>query len=313
MRKLPVVDLALPSEQCAEDVRRACIRFGFFYVTNHGIATDLLEEQLEQSKAFFSQPASEKLKILADKNNRGYTPMEEETLSPATQSKGDTKEGLYFGREIAAHSPEASKPLHGANQWPDPAKLPRFQGTMMRYFSACTKLGFRLLEVLAMSLGLMPTFFNDKFDPPMAFLRPLHYSPEASAPDAGVYGAGAHTDYGMLTILHTDGSPGLQILHGRHWIDVDHVPGALIVNLGDMLERWTNGRYKSTVHRVVSTTRRDRYSTPFFFEPNFDARVQCLPSCCVDEPPRYPPTTAGRHLLQKYGETHSAFEQEGGM
>lgn len=112
-------------------------------MTNHGIDESLKSELFEQCRKFFEQPLEEKMKILADKNNRGYTPYKEETLSPLTQSTGDTKEGLYFGREIPADDPEAAKPLHGPNQWPSPEALPDFQPTVQRYFEACRKLGFR--------------------------------------------------------------------------------------------------------------------------------------------------------------------------
>lgn len=114
----------------------------------------------------------------------------------------------------------------------------------------------------------------------------------------------------MLTILWTDGSPGLQVHLDGTWTDVAHVPDALVVNLGDMLERWTNGMYRSTRHRVVSVTGRGRYSCPFFFEPNFDTVVEALPGCCgPDSPPKYPPTTSGQHLLDKYAATHAGFEE----
>ncbi|GIL87645.1 hypothetical protein Vretimale_14674 [Volvox reticuliferus] len=184
------------------------------------------------------------------------------------------------------------------------------------------------------------------FDRPMVTLRPLHYSGEVSDPGAGVFGAGAHTDYGMLTILATDDTPGLQIwtgpdvasrsasnisnansgggswgeregagageegaaTAGGRWRDVEPIAGAFIINLGDMLERWTNGRYRSTLHRVINTSGRERYSIAFFFEPNFDAEVAVLPVCCgPDDPPRYPPTTAGQHLLDKYAATHAGY------
>eukprot|EP01025_Chloroclados_australasicus_P022760 TRINITY_DN23338_c0_g2_i1.p1 TRINITY_DN23338_c0_g2~~TRINITY_DN23338_c0_g2_i1.p1 ORF type:complete len:268 (-),score=9.01 TRINITY_DN23338_c0_g2_i1:300-1103(-) len=262
----------------------------------------------EEIRAFFALPADEKNKILADQNNRGYTPYQEETLSPATQKVGDTKEGLYFGREIHPDDAEAHKPLHGPNQWPDPEVAPRFRSVTERYFTACTKLGYKLLRTLALSLDLPPDYFKKKFDAPMLFLRPLHHTPDLSDTAAGIYGAGAHTDYGMLTILATDSTPGLQILQSRTWVDVQPLPGSFIFNLGDLLERWTNGRYKSTMHRVLSKSGKDRYSIPFFFEPNFDAEVQCLPTCCKDEAPRYPKTTAGQHLLNKYNETHALFE-----
>eukprot|EP00892_Ulva_mutabilis_P011153 jgi/Ulvmu1/840/UM010_0214.1 len=307
MESVPIVDLDLPAKEIANHTKQACLSAGFFYVKNHGLEESLQSDLFKQCGEFFDLPLEEKMKILADKNNRGYTPYKEETLSPLTQSTGDTKEGLYFGREVPPEDPEASKPLHGPNQWPSPQLLPDFRPVLTRYFEACQRLGFRLLDALSDSLGMDRAFFRGKFVHPMLFLRPLRYSPEPSAPADGVYGAGAHTDYGMLTILATDGTPGLQILRSRRWLDVVPVPGTLVVNLGDMCERWTNGMYKSTLHRVVSVTGAPRLSCPFFFEPSFDAEVACLPVCTCDQPPRYPPTTAGKHLLGKYAETHAGY------
>lgn len=209
---------------------------------------------------------------------------------------------------MPADSAEAALPLHGPNQWPPEALLPGFRPAVETYFAALTALGHRLLRLLALSLGLAPGFFEPAFAAPMLALRPLHYTAEVSAPGEGVFGAGAHTDYGCLTLLATDGVPGLQAhLHGR-WQDVPPLRGAFIVNLGDMLERWTNGRYRSTLHRVVNTSGRERYSIAFFFEPGFNTVVECLPCCCVDKPAQYPPTTAGEHLLAKYAQTHAGYD-----
>ncbi|KAG2482592.1 hypothetical protein HYH03_018476 [Edaphochlamys debaryana] len=327
----PLIDMSLPEPQAAAQVAAACARSGFFYVTHHGVPQELVDAVFEQQRAVFALPQEDKMALLQDRNNRGYTPFREETLDPARQRHGDTKEGFYFGREVAADSPEASKPLHGPNQWPDPARLPHYRQATWQYYEALYGLGMRLLRLLALSLGLPPDHFHPAFEQPMVTLRPLHYTAEISDPGAGVFGAGAHTDYGMVTILATDTVPGLQIWlpegegaegqgaghdaaeaapgpgRGRWW-DVPPVPGAFVVNLGDMLERWTNGRYRSTLHRVVNTVGRERYSIAFFFEPSFDARVEVLP-CCTGpaDPPRYPPTTSGQHLLDKYAATHAGY------
>ncbi len=130
-----------------------------------------------------------------------------------------------------------------------------------------------------------------------------------SKPSDGIYAAGAHTDYGLVTILATDDVPGLQIhTDSVGWTDVAPLPKTFIVNLGDMLERWTNGAFRSTLHRVISTSGRERYSIAYFFEPAFDAVVEALPQCCSeDNPPRFAPTTAGQHLLDKYAQTHAGY------
>lgn len=306
---IPLVDVSQDEATAAAQVFQACTQSGFFYATGHGIPEQRLAEVFRQFQAAFALPEAEKQKLLADENNRGYTPFAEETLDPDNQSRGDTKEGFYFGREVPADDPEAALPLHGPNQWPSEALLPGFRAAVTSYFDALTDLGHKLLRLLALALKLPGDYFDPMFVKPMVALRPLHYSAEVSVPTDGVLGCGAHSDYGMLTILATDSVPGLQAHFNGSWHDVQPVPGAFIINLGDMLERWTNGLFRSTLHRVVNTAGRERYSCAFFFEPNFNTQVKVLP-CCVSEerPAAYPPTTAGEHLLSKYAATHAGYD-----
>lgn len=165
---------------------------------------------------------------------------------------------------------------------------------------------------LALALGLPKTFFDKDFEDPMALLRLLHYAAVKSIPEEGLYAAGEHTDYGMITLLLTDGTPGLQVqTKTGQWIDVAPRKGAFVVNLGDMLERWSNGLFRSTPHRVLTQGETERYSVPFFYEPNFDAHVACLDVCCSqNNPPKFEPTTSGEHLLYKYRQTHADFRPE---
>jgi isopenicillin N synthase-like dioxygenase len=183
---------------------------------------------------------------------------------------------------------------------------------MERYFEQVSTVAFRLVQLLALAVGLEDEhYFDDSFQNPMAALRLLHYSTEVSIPQHGVYACGAHSDYGMITLLLTDDNPGLQIFtKQQEWIHVPPMPHAFVVNLGDMLERWTNGLFRSTQHRVLTTyaTQKERYSIPFFYEPDFDTRVECLDICCSDDnPPKWKATTSGQHLLEKYKETHVDF------
>ncbi|KAG1675651.1 hypothetical protein FOA52_002360 [Chlamydomonas sp. UWO 241] len=308
MAKVPVVDMSLPEAEAAALVRAACTGPGFFYVSNHGVAPALVEGTFERSRALFALPLEEKQRMVQDENNRGWTPFQEETLDPANQSCGDTKEGFYFGREVAADSAEAAKPLHGPNQWPPEALVPGLRATYEQYFKELWALGLRILRLVSLSLDLPSEFFDQHFNPPIVSLRPLHYTGTISAPEDGVFGAGAHTDYGMLTLLATDEVPGLQFHTGGAWHDVAPLPGTFIINLGDMLERWTNGQFHSTLHRVINTTGQERYSIAYFFEPSFDTVVICLPQCTgPDRPPMFQPTTAGQHLLDKYAQTHAGY------
>ena len=187
-----------------------------------------------------------------------------------------------------------------------------------------TRLGYRLLPLIARSLNLHQDYFLPFFsEAPMIFLRPLHYPPIPSSESKGIFAAGAHSDYGFLTILWTDGTPGLQIyLESKGWMDVNPLPGAFIVNLGDMLERWTGGKFASTRHRVVNTYGRERYSCAFFFEPSFTSIVSPIPLPEDDEGLQtslkpselmrkklqvYPPIMSGAYLLEKYAATQDKF------
>jgi len=307
---IPIIDISLESDFIVKLIRKSCIEVGFFYLTGHGIDSQFINQVFEASKAFFKLPENEKMKVFADKNNRGYNPMYEEILDPSFQKVGDTKEGFYIGREIHPTSEEAKKPLHGPNQYPSEQLLPGWKQTMTTYFNAMSNLGFRVVQILAQSLNLPKHFFDSKFDKPVALLRLLHYAPQKSDLENGIIGCGEHSDYGMLTLLATDDVPGLQIFNkDGKWINVDPIPGAFIVNLGDMLERWTNNLFRSTRHRVVNQTGQERYSIPFFYEPNFDTLVECLPQCYDEQHlPLYPPIQSGDYLMNKYSQTHQQFQ-----
>ena len=298
------------------DLRSACVHVGFFYLENHGISPALIQQVMDQSKLLFDLPLEEK-QLISDKSmSRGYTAIEEETLDPERQKKGDSKEGFYIGKDVPADSPEYDPTkLTGPNQWPSPEKCPSmkdcqaFQDVMNEYRSECIRVGSRLVQLVALAIGLDENFFDEAFADPLTTLRLLRYAKEISEPDEGIFACGAHSDYGMLTLLLTDENPGLQILtKDDTWIDVPPRPTAFVVNLGDMLERWTNGLFRSTVHRVLTNGTAERYSLPCFFDPHFDTDVRVLDVCCSeDNPPKYPPTSTGQHLLDKYKQTHADF------
>lgn len=315
---IPTIRLNAPDKaQTVEELRRACTDVGFFYLVDHGIESEFLEQVLEQSKRLFELPLESKKKLCDPVMTRGYTGMEEETLDPKNQRKGDTKEGFYLCDDIAETDPRYNPAkFTGPNQWPSKETCPDmkdpalFQKTMSEYFDRMSSLGLAVTRLIALALGLDEHRFDQDFDQPLAALRLLHYAAEKSAPDDGVFACGAHSDYGMITLLLTDENPGLQIQStDGEWIDAPPMKNAFVVNLGDMLERWTNGLFRSTLHRVVTKVDGERYSIPFFYEPNFDTVVECLSVCCSEEsPPKYPPTTSGEHLLEKYRQTHADFD-----
>ncbi|MCB0501729.1 MAG: isopenicillin N synthase family oxygenase [Bacteroidetes bacterium] len=281
MTELPVIDLkdflnqSKLSSKVATEIREACIQYGFFYIRNHGI-DETLQEQLETiSREFFALPLSEKMKIhmsLGGSAWRGYFPIGEEL----TSGQPDLKEGLYFGEELTADHPlvKAKTPLHGSNLFPNyPEAL---QTTVLNYIQAMTKLGHQLMEAVSLSLGLAPNYFNQNYTShPFTLFRIFHYPATNSRQQWGV---GEHTDYGVLTILKQDDIGGLQVKSNNLWVEAPPIPNTFVCNIGDMLERITGGLYLSTPHRVLNTSGKSRLSFPFFFDPNFKAKVATIPS-----------------------------------
>jgi isopenicillin N synthase-like dioxygenase len=320
---IPVIDLSLADDRDAlvQTLRQACMEKGFFYVVGHGLTSDYLRNVLQESQQLFHLPLPTKQGLSDPTMSRGYTAMREETLDPQHQRVGDTKEGFYIGRHVPTTDPRYNPAkFTGPNQWPTETDMPEFRATMEDYFAQLSAVALQLTRLLASSLDLPAPHFDAAFVEPLAVLRLLHYEATESRPEDGVLACGAHSDYGMLTLLLTDETPGLQIFTKQNeWLDVpprpvlvkgatvDEIP--LVVNLGDMLERWTNGVYRSTVHRVVTSGTAERYSIPFFYEPAYDTLVECLPTCTSspDNPPKYPPITSGDHLKAKYQETHADY------
>ncbi len=309
LNEIPLIDLAplfggdaAARAATARQIGAACRDIGFFYVTNHGVPAALVERAFAQSARFFALPAAQKAEIGIEQSacHRGYFMVGGENLDPAKQKKaGDLKEGVKIGRDLPLEHAlvQANTPLHGPNQWPQ--DLPGWRDTMQAYYDAMEALGRQMLHAFALALQLPETHFDNWLNTPMTTLGPLHYPPQRGHITEEQLGAGAHTDYGCLTILAQDDAGGLQVRStAGQWIDAPPIPGSFVVNIGDMMERWTNGAFTSTVHRVINVSGRERYSLPFFFDPDFSTPVVCLETClAAGETPKYPPTTAGQHLL----------------
>ncbi|XAR70487.1 Aminocyclopropanecarboxylate oxidase [Bertholletia excelsa] len=305
--ELPIIDLASVDRiSAANSLRQACVEYGFFYLTNHGIEEELLKRVFDESRKFFSLPLEDKMKLVR-KKNRGYTPLYAEKLDTSLNSKGDSKESFYVG-------PLESISTYGnLNQWPSAEVLPSWRSIMETYYEKVLYVGKRLISLMAMALNLEEDFFErvKDFNPPSAFLRLLHYPGELECSEKEIYGASAHSDYGVMTLLATDGVGGLQVCREKSrephvWEDVQHINGAFVVNIGDMMERWTNCLFRSTLHRVVQTGQ-ERYSMAFFLDSNEDCMVECLPSCCSESnPPRFPPIRTGDYLAEKFRVTYGS-------
>lgn len=260
-------------QEVANALHRACREFGFFYIAEHGVSSQLQHNLEEQSKTFFARPLDEKMQIrmeLGGKAWRGYFPVGDEL----TSGKPDLKEGIYFGIELNKDDPRVQKklPMHGPNLFPE--DMPKFRQTVLQYMEEITRLGHLLMQGLALSLQLPSNYFSNRYTTdPLTLFRIFHYPPAASNPEAE-WGVGEHTDYGVLTILKQDSTGGLQVKTPKGWIEAPYIPGTFICNIGDMLDRMTKGFYRSTPHRVRNESGHGRLSFPFFFDPNFDAEVR---------------------------------------
>jgi isopenicillin N synthase-like dioxygenase len=306
MTELAVLDVEkLVRGDAIDDLRDACEGIGFFFISNHGIADAVIAAAEAQMHAFFALPLEKRLEVeLAKSNcNRGYEKMQAQALE--TGMPPDLKEGFYVGndRRPDHRYVRADYFNQGYNQWP--ASLPTFRPAMERFFADLEHLAERLMRAMALSLDLPADHFDAFCDEPMSVLRLLHYPPQPPNPKPGEKGCGAHTDWGCLTLLWQDGTGGLQVERDGEWIDAPPIPGTFVVNIGDMFARWTNDRYRSTLHRVINLSGRDRYSMPFFFEGSPGHEVAALPSCVAPgQAPRYAPTTVSNHLAEMFRRTY---------
>lgn len=271
----PLVQADEQQQVAADAIGQACRTHGFFYVIGHGVS-EVLQDQLEaQSRAFFAQDIDTKQQIrmpLAGKAWRGYFPVGGEL----TSGKPDIKEGLYFGIELDENDPrvKARLPLHGPNLFPK--NLPGFRETVLAYMDKMTELGHTIMRGIALSLGLPADFFAKNYTgDPLTLFRIFNYpDPPTHAKKQQLWGVGEHTDYGVLTILKQDDAGGLQVKSQSQWIEAPPIPNSFVCNIGDMLDRLTKGLYKSTPHRVLNSSKKDRLSFPFFFDPNFQAEIK---------------------------------------
>jgi len=314
---VPVIDISSwfdgsPASRAAiaGDVDRACRTSGFFQVVGHGVSDHLIATLLDEIDTFFHLPLEIKSEVrpTEDAVNRGFLPLGSEALSytVGVDTPADLREVFVIGPDDVpdddVHRADPYR-VFEPNLWP--ARPAGLRAAMTAYFDAVVDLAHTICDIYAIALSLPEHFFREHLDHSTETLRVNYY--ERLAPDAPVIDGqqrlGAHTDYGITTVLHADRVPGLQLLDGEGvWHDVIAAPGAFIVNLGDLLAQWTNDRWRSTVHRVVAmgTTGTRRRSVAFFLDGNYDSVVECLPTCCDEKnPARYLPTTAGAHLAEK--------------
>jgi isopenicillin N synthase-like dioxygenase len=295
----------------ARQIDEACRDSGFFLVAGHGVPVELIDRTRQRAIDFFALPDEEKMKVKRPpaKISRGYNWIGDRSIaySMGQATPPDIQEAFAFGQDrpdLAAKVDPTSAQMYAPNIWPD--RPSDFRTTLVAYYETMMGLASNVLRAMATALADDPNYFADKFDRQASVCRVIRYPAVREAPLPGQLRAGAHTDYGIMTFVRGDDTPGgLQVQHrSGHWIDV-HIPAdGFCCNIGDLMGRWSNDRWVSTMHRVAvpppGAVPQDRISLVFFTNPNPDAEIRCLPSCVKPgETPKYPPVTVSEHYLGK--------------
>ncbi|CZR58075.1 related to gibberellin 20-oxidase [Phialocephala subalpina] len=321
-RSIPIIDLTksfsssiADRQAVAQEINEACTKVGFFYITGHGIPKEVCDGVLKLAHRFFHELAQESKEAIHMKQNdyfRGYEPAAFSSVNNFTSK--ETKEAFNWGYESGLDPTggdgkyvELDGKSEAVNLWPSEKDLPGFYQGIAKYYGHVLQLARHLFRLFALSLALPEDYFDPLMTHPGGIARLIRYPPATNPKPLSELnedeeiGLGAHTDYECFTLLLQDSNQGLEILSpDNHWISAAPVDGGIVVNVADFLMRWTNGIYKSTVHRVVNRTDRERYSIPLFFSINYDETVETLPSCVTEgNPSKFPPITAGRYVLDR--------------
>ncbi|MDA5556223.1 isopenicillin N synthase family dioxygenase [Shimia sp. MMG029] len=312
--EIPVISIAAlfgdnlaAKQEVAESIRAACMQVGFFQVTDHQVDMTAQAEAFAAAKRFFAQPEAEKRKVSVQNSPllRGYGGLLEENTDP--DNDGDLHEHFDLALDLGPEDPDTLAGTYGCgpNQWPD---LENFRDPVMAYHREMVALSAVLFRGFALSLELPETFFDPHITKPIAELRLAHYPPQTPQHDPEkIMGIGAHSDYDAFTVVATGNVPALEVQNAADdWIAVPPMPEAFVVNVGDLLQRWTNDLYRSTFHRVVNRTGLERYSLPFFASTNPLWELGVLENCQSPErPARYEPISAadyiGTLMRESYG------------
>ncbi|MBD2677108.1 MULTISPECIES: isopenicillin N synthase family oxygenase [Nostoc] len=294
MVTIPVIDLtaftnsnATTRQAVVKEVYQACHEIGFMYLQNSGMSKDLIQQVFNYSKSFFNLPLEVKQKqAWSDEfNNTGYVGIERERLDP--NKPGDLKEAFNVSKEGAVG----------------------IDACIVDFYDSCTQLANTVLQTFALALDLPEDFFRIRHDRHNHTLRSLHYPPLQTPPKPGQVRAGEHSDYGSITLLFQDDVGGLEVqTTAGEWIGAAAIPDTVIVNTGDLMQRWTNHVFCSTKHRVMipndDRVKQSRYSIAFFCHPNDDVEIACLECCQKEKSPIYPPILAGEYLLSRLQATY---------
>lgn len=306
---IPVIDIsgALDGTDVAgvaQAIHAAATEVGFFYISGHGIAPEVMEQAFAVTRDFFALPLADKESVSVGTDQRGWMAAGMSKLQGAKTH--DLKEVFFWGTEVAEDDRDlvAGKPLVARNRWPD-AEFPRLKAELLPYYDALCAVAGEVLAAIAVSLDAGPEFFRARYERPLARGQLVYYPPSSAADEAEErFGVAPHTDFGVLTFLMQDNSGGLQVrLRSGEWIEAPPIPGTLVCNIGDLLQRWSNDRFVSTVHRVINRTQNARYSIPIFFDPNTDTVVDPRDLGALE--PKHAPVTVGGHIAGRNAKSFS--------
>ena len=297
----------------AKQVDEICQSSGFLAIRNHGIKKSIIKNIWSATESFFSLSSEEKnhSKVLFDGYPYGYIGTGKEALaaSKGVSTPPDLKESFNGGpirKPIHITDPDALAFCYAQTIWPTQPK--NFKLAWEAYYKEMEILASKIMKIFAVALNLDETFFESYIDEPISALRALNYPAQNLTPQTDQLRAGAHSDYGSLTILlPQEYSQGLEILSPNgNWKEVPAIPDTLIINIGDLMATWTNDRWVSTLHRVINkNSASKRQSIAYFHQPNWDAEIKCLPNCINDnETPKYPSTLSGPYLMKKFQSTN---------
>lgn len=294
-----------------EAVRKACTEVGFFYVKNHRFDKNIINSTFDAAENFFNAPIEEKLETNIENSEtlRGYTAL---LAAEHDDSGKDFHEGFDLALDLD-HSDEDVKSGvfgYGPNQWP--SGKDSFKSALLTYHSSMLDFGKKIFESFALALELPTNYFEAAITKPMAHMRVLHYPPQDPKSEKAQMGIGAHSDYECFTVLCTSNVPALQVLNTDGiWIQAPPIEGAFIVNVGDLMARWTNDYFQSTVHRAINLSGKRRYSIPFFYGPNSKEIIEVLPSCQSETArAKYEPIEAGEYIKSRFDNTYVHRQEE---
>ncbi|MFT8710917.1 isopenicillin N synthase family dioxygenase, partial [Komagataeibacter rhaeticus] len=322
-QEIPVIDVGPLRDHTPSDTRAAAVSqlgqtletVGFAYLSGHGIPAELVDGLRETAIRFHDLPEVTKNGIRINTAHRGFIPYSSSTLKTSTVdnvSKPNLSDSLMIMHELSEMElrERAGQPLQGRNQWP--ADVPELREMALRYMTELSRLGRDITIALAEALGLLPTWFLPHFDCPTLFLRLLHYPEQERDSQHGI-GAAPHTDYGFITILAQDDSGGLEVRSkDGTWIAAPPIPDTFVMNVGDILSRWSNGRFASTPHRVINRSGRRRFSQPFFFDPSMQSVIECPSSLLhAGDTPLHPPVCWGDYLMERLNRNYTYRQADG--